>query len=31
MFKGGYNEIIDMWAVGIIAYELAFRKLPFES
>ena len=31
MFKGGYNEIIDMWVVGVIAYELAYGKLPFDS
>lgn len=31
MFKGGYNEDIDLWAIGVIAYELAFHKLPFDS
>lgn len=31
MFNGSYNEDIDLWAVGVIAYELAFGKLPFNS
>jgi len=31
MFKNSYNEVIDMWAVGVIAYELTFKKLPFKS
>lgn len=31
MFNGSYNEEIDMWAVGIIAYQLAFEKMPFDK
>jgi serine/threonine protein kinase len=31
MFLHNYNELIDMWAFGVIAYELAFGKLPFNS
>lgn len=28
-FQAGYNEKIDVWAVGVIAYELYTGKLPF--
>lgn len=31
MFKGCYNEAIDMWAVGVIIYEMVYKKLPFHS
>ncbi len=31
MFNGSYNEIIDMWAVGVIAYEMIFKKYPFDN
>lgn len=29
MFLHSYNELIDVWAFGVIAYQLAFGKLPF--
>ena len=29
MFNGCYNELIDIWATGVVAYELFFQKLPF--
>lgn len=29
MFKGVYDEHIDVWAVGVTAYELAYGRLPF--
>lgn len=28
-FGGEYSESIDIWAVGVIAYELLVGKLPF--
>lgn len=31
MFGGQYNEAVDIWAVGIIAYQMGFKKLPFWS
>lgn len=31
MFKGSYNEAIDMWAVGVVIYEMVYKKLPFHS
>lgn len=31
MFQGPYNKQVDMWAVGVIAYEMIFGKLPFEG
>ena len=31
MFEGEYNEAIDIWSVGVIAYEMAFGQLPFWS
>jgi serine/threonine protein kinase len=26
-----YNEKVDVWAIGVIAYQLLFGKLPFYS
>jgi serine/threonine protein kinase len=31
MFAGQYNELIDVWAVGVITYEMIFRKMPFNK
>lgn len=31
MFNGIYNEIVDIWATGIIAFEMLVGKLPFKS
>lgn len=29
MFNGSYNQLIDVWAVGVIAYQLTYNKMPF--
>ena len=31
MLKGGYDEKADIWAIGVIAYQLFTGKLPFEQ
>jgi serine/threonine protein kinase len=31
MFEGEYNEQIDIWALGVIAYLLCYQTLPFEA
>lgn len=31
MFLGQYNQQIDIWALGIVAYEMLYKKLPFNS
>lgn len=31
MFRGGYNEKIDIWAVGVVCYEMLTGRLPFQS
>jgi serine/threonine protein kinase len=29
MFSSGYNELVDIWAIGVVAYELLAGKMPF--
>lgn len=31
MFHSIYDERVDIWAIGVIAYELLTRRLPFRS
>ena len=30
MFKSKYSQLVDIWAVGILAYELITGTLPFK-
>jgi serine/threonine protein kinase len=30
MWKGGYNELIDIWAVGVMCYEMVIGRMPFD-
>lgn len=29
MFDGNYGEKVDLWAVGVVAYQLLTGELPF--
>jgi serine/threonine protein kinase len=29
IFKGSYDEKVDIWAVGVIFYSMLFKRLPF--
>lgn len=31
MFQAIYDEKVDIWAIGVILYELLTLKLPFEA
>lgn len=31
MFGGCYNEAVDVWALGIITYQLISNEIPFDS
>ena len=31
MFKGSYSTEIDIWAVGVLCYEMLNGQLPFSS
>jgi len=31
MLEGGYNELVDIWAVGVLVYEMVMGKRPFVS
>ena len=30
MFLGGYTELVDIWAVGVLTYEMICGKYPFK-
>jgi len=31
IFKGGYNEKVDIWSIGIITFEMLTGDVPFSS
>lgn len=30
MFQGGYTELVDVWAVGVLAFEMICGRHPFD-
>lgn len=30
MFQGGYTELVDIWAVGVLAFEMICGRHPFD-
>ncbi len=31
MFKGQYDELVDIWALGITLFQMVFGRLPYNS
>jgi serine/threonine protein kinase len=31
VFNGSYGQQVDMWGLGVMAYELCFNEYPFNS
>lgn len=31
LIKGAYNEMTDMWSLGLIAYQMLTKKFPFTT